>query len=73
MLLLLAPVPSGPVTDVRSVLGGVGLVLVFLAMLGVLLAIPMALKARHEAPRPPDSNWPTTPGWGPLDLRPPDQ
>jgi hypothetical protein len=56
VLLLLGLVPRGPVTDVRSVLVGVGLVLVIWAMLGVLLAIPMALRGRREAPRPPDSN-----------------
>ena len=56
VLWVLAPVLAGPGTDVRSVLYGVGLVLVFLAALAVLLAIPVAVKARHEARRPPDSN-----------------
>jgi Na+/H+ antiporter NhaD/arsenite permease-like protein len=56
MLLLLGLVSSGPGTAVRNVLGPIGLVLVFLAVLGVLLEIPVALRARHEARRPPDSN-----------------
>lgn|GEM_PF-6294896 len=48
LILLLAPVLSGPGTDVRSFLVVVGFVLVFCATLGVLLAIPMALRARRE-------------------------
>jgi hypothetical protein len=56
VLLLLALVPRGPMTDVRSVLGGVGFLLVFMAVLAVLLAIPIALRARREARRRPDSN-----------------
>ncbi len=39
---LLAPVLFGPRTDVRSVLYGIGLILVFLATLAILLAIPVA-------------------------------
>jgi len=56
VLLLIALVPRGPVTDVRSVVGGVGFLLVFLATLAILLSIPMALKARREARRPSDSH-----------------
>jgi hypothetical protein len=56
VLLLVALVPRGPVTDLQSVLGQVGFVLVFLATLAILLSIPMALKARREARRPSDSH-----------------
>jgi hypothetical protein len=56
VLLLLGLVPRGPVTDVRTVVGATGFFMVFMAMLAVLLAIPMALRARREARRPPDSN-----------------
>jgi hypothetical protein len=54
VLLLLGSKPSGPGTDVRAVLYGVGSGLVFFATLAVLLAIPMGLKARRGAPRSPD-------------------
>ncbi|MGA8016661.1 MAG: hypothetical protein WCB85_12160 [Candidatus Dormiibacterota bacterium] len=53
-LLLLGFVPSGPDTAVRALLEAlevVGLAMVFWAMLGVLLAIPMALRARRAARR----------------------
>ncbi|MGH9208358.1 MAG: hypothetical protein ACRD1G_17690, partial [Acidimicrobiales bacterium] len=53
LLLLLGPHAPDPGTDVRSVASGLGGFLVFLAVLGILLAIPMAVKARHEAHRPP--------------------
>ncbi len=56
VLVLLGREPSGSETDVRSVLYGVGYLLVFLAVLGILLAIPMALRARREAHQRPISN-----------------
>jgi hypothetical protein len=56
VLLLLALVPSSPVTDARTLVGTAGFFMVVLATLAVLLAIPMALRARREARRPPDSN-----------------
>lgn len=56
VLVLVALVPSGPVTDARVAAGAVGFFLVSWGVLAVLLAIPIALRGRHEAHRPPDSS-----------------
>jgi hypothetical protein len=48
------PDPGG--WDWRTVVGGVGIVLVMLGLLGVVVAIPMALRARREEPHSPRSN-----------------
>ncbi|MGA3183201.1 MAG: hypothetical protein ABSE52_01185 [Candidatus Dormibacteria bacterium] len=56
VLLVLGLGLSGPETSLRAILGVPGIFLVFWGALGVLLSIPLALRARHVAPRPPDSN-----------------
>jgi hypothetical protein len=55
-LFLLGIEPPGPGTDFRSVAGGIGIVLVLLGLLGVVVAIPIALKARRAEPRSPRSS-----------------
>lgn len=42
--------------DWRTVAGGVGIVLVFWGLLAVVVAIPIALKARRAEPRCPRSS-----------------
>jgi hypothetical protein len=56
VLLVVGNLPPVPGTGVRSLLDGLGFFLVFWAMLGVLLSIPIALRAHREAPRPHDPN-----------------
>lgn len=54
VLLLLGFVPSDPWSAVRDVFLAVGSLVIFWTLLAILFAVPMALRARREAPRPPD-------------------
>jgi hypothetical protein len=56
VLLVLGLGLAGPATPLRAILGVPGIFLVFWGALGVLLSIPLAVRARHVAQRPPDSN-----------------
>jgi hypothetical protein len=48
--------PNPGAWDWRAVVGGVGTVLVMLGLLGVVVAMPMALRARRAEPRSPRSS-----------------
>jgi hypothetical protein len=56
LLVLLGVLLSGPGTDIRIALGGLGLFLIIWAVFGILLAIPMALRDHREGYRPHHRN-----------------
>jgi hypothetical protein len=53
-LYLLGIEPPGADIDLRSIAGGVGVILALLGMLAVVIAIANALRSRRGAPHSPD-------------------